>query len=270
MTPYELFRTSCSHNSSKYSESRGPYPAVSSYFGGAQSHAFLHKCKSMTFCSWCFFMTPYELFRTSCSHNSSKYSESRGPYPAVSSYFGGAQSHAFLRKCKSMTFCSWCHKKTPVLLRNEKDESKLPCYHLCSQPAHAVCLGRYPIDTPTVITSVSPSQPTHRFGVKLGDVFESSFRVGLSPSGASLYVSSESTCSRHCCFLLSHGISIQKGSADCQGFRENIYCLYHIIRSQCICQIAFQDLPAAQVICQCDKAKKRHDKKQDGNDGSHC
>ena len=147
-----------------------------------------------------------------------------GPHPAVSSYFGGAQSHAFLRKCKSMTFCSWCHKKTPVLLRNEKDESKFPCYHLCSQPAHAVCLGRYPIDTPTVITSVSPSQPTHRFGVKLGDVFEFSFRVGLSPSGASLYVSSESTCSRHCCFLLSHGISIQKGSADCQGFRENISC----------------------------------------------
>ena len=145
-------------------------------------------------------MTPYELFRTSCSHNSSKYSESRGLYPAASSYFGGAQGHAFLRKRKSMAFCSWCHKKTPVLLRNEKDESKFPCYHLCSQPAHAACLGRYRIDTPTVITSVSPSQPTYRFGVKLGDVFEFSFRVGLSASGASLYVSSESTCSRHCFF----------------------------------------------------------------------
>jgi len=46
--------------------------------------------------------------------------------------------------------------------------------------------------------------------------------------------------------------------------------LSHIIRSQCFYQITFQDFLATKVICQCDKAKKCHDKKQDRNNGSHC
>ena len=46
--------------------------------------------------------------------------------------------------------------------------------------------------------------------------------------------------------------------------------LDHIVASQCFYQITFQNFLATQVICQCDKAKKRRDKKQDGNNGSHC